>query len=131
MDDFDVFMTDPTTSFVSPPPLSNADIVSLAGDNNSPPVQASYNPPLIGSDQQKLGSGISLPNIAQLGTDVGTAVGTIQRQAAQAKANYNAAQGAAASGNSLSTWWLYASTTDKLMVGLAIVGIIVAFNHEG
>ena len=67
-----------------------------------------------------------LGSIGTTARDLGTAVGKIQRDMRTASENYRQARDAAASGNSLSLWWQYASTTDKLMVGLAVVGIIVA-----
>lgn len=74
-----------------------------------------------------LGSiGTTVQNLPAIAQSAGTLVGTAQHNIAQAGTNYTNAQQAAASGNQLSTWWQYASTTDKLMIGLAVVGILIA-----
>lgn len=74
-----------------------------------------------------LGSiGTTLQQLPATARSLGTAVGTAKHDLHQAQANYTAAEHAASTGNGLSTWWQYASTTDKLMVGLAVVGIFVA-----
>lgn len=74
-----------------------------------------------------LGDAASLiQNAPNIGKQLGTAVGTAQNNINKGITNFQTAQSAAASGNNLSTWWQYASTTDKLMIGLAIVGILVA-----
>jgi hypothetical protein len=77
--------------------------------------------------QNLLGSiGTTIQNAPKIGTALGTAVGNAEHNINQGVANYNHAQSAAASGNNLSTWFQNASTTDKLMIGLAVIGIIVA-----
>lgn len=100
-------------------PFSSTDAVSLEGDGNSPPVVSDVTPQRDSSILQLLGS------IGQQARDLGTALGTAKHDISNAKANYNAAYNNAAAGNSLGTWWMYASTTDKLMVGLGVAGILV------
>lgn len=99
---------------------TDRDLTVLQGDGNSPPLQSDNSPQSSSSVLQLLGS------IGTTARDVGTAVGTVQKQFKDASVNYNQARTNAAGGNKLGTWWMYASTTDKLMVGLAVVGIIVA-----
>ena len=96
------------------------DIKILSGDGNSPPVQSDDSGQIASTALQKLGS------IGDTARDLGTAIGTFRRNISGAGAQYRAAQDAAYNGNSLSTWWQYASTTDKLMVGLAVVAILVS-----
>lgn len=99
---------------------SVADVKILQGDGNSMPVQTDSSGQVASTPLQILGS------IGSTARDLGTAVGTIKRDFKTAGAQYRNAENAASTGNSLSTWWQYASTTDKLMVGLAVVAIIVA-----
>ncbi len=98
------------------------DFTELQGDGNSAPVVSDVTPQTTPTLQQLLGSG----GIVQTARDLGTAVGTIQQQINAAGPAYTQARTNAATGNKLGTWWQYASTTDKLMVGLAVIGIIVA-----
>ncbi len=65
-------------------------------------------------------------DIGQTARDLGTAIGTIKRQIGTADDEFKTARDNAASGNKLGTWWQYASTTDKIMVGLAALGVAVA-----
>lgn len=58
--------------------------------------------------------------------DIGTAVGTIEREFDGAGDAYKEARTNARAGNGLGQWWQYASTTDKIMAGLAVVGIAVS-----
>lgn len=131
MDDFLNFGDNIDFSSVNPADLgAPQDAFTLGGDNNSPPLQTDLTYQSASSTLQKLGS----IDYSKLATSVGTAVGTIEKEIKQIGPNYNAAQQAASSTNPLSglaTWWQYASTTDKLMVGLAVLGIVVALNHKG
>lgn len=130
MDSFDMFGMDVFGDSSDPVPdyTSVADYASQAasannalfGDGNSPPVVSDNTNQAAPSILQLLGGA------ANTARDVGTAVGTIQRQIQGVGPAYQAGYNASSTGNSLSTWWQYASTTDKLMVGLAVVGIIVA-----
>ena len=70
---------------------------------------------------QKLGS----IDISSTARNMGAIVGNVQYQAGQAVANFRGARNAAASDNKLMLWWQYASTTDKIMAGLAVAGILV------
>lgn len=99
---------------------SISDIKIMQGDGNSLPVQSDTGAEVASTPLQLLGS------IGKTARDVGTAVGTLQRDLKGASGQYEQARSSAASGNSLGTWWQYASTTDKLMVGLAVVAIFVA-----
>lgn len=104
-----------------------ADIGNLegaAGSGATFPVQTDTTAQSIPSVTQILGSA---PTVAR---DVGTAIGDTQRQLGSLGKIFSGARSNAASGNGLGTWWAYASTTDKLMVGLAVVGIVVALRGE-
>lgn len=131
MDDIDLFMAQgggsgsSDASFAADTNFTNLDDGAL--------ISGAY--PLV-SDQthsgnadtlNKLGSAISDPNLAR---NLGSAVGSIEKQIQGFSGQFNAAKNATATGNSLSTWWMYASTTDKLMVGLAVLGIVVVLVKE-
>jgi hypothetical protein len=93
-------------------------------DNPQTPTDGAYS----GTTQNLLGSvGTVIANLPKTATAIGTAVGTAQHNIAQAGTNYTAAETAAANGNNVGTWWQYASNTDKAMIILAVVGIIVAY----
>lgn len=66
-----------------------------------------------------------LGSIGTTAAQIGTAVGTAQRNIAIAKGQYNAARNDAKNGNSLGTFWLYATPTEKAMIILAAVAIVV------
>jgi hypothetical protein len=84
-----------------------------------------------GTLQNILGSvGDVINNLPQTAKNLGTAVGSVKHTIDVSKTNYKHAETAAASGNNLGTWWQYASTTDKLMIGLAVVGIFVALKGK-
>lgn len=99
---------------------SISDLTALQGDGNSPGVVSDTSGQTSSSPLQLLGS------VGSTARDLGTAVGTLQRDLKNAGKNFSNARNAAANGNSLSTWWQYASTTDKMMVGLAALAILVA-----
>lgn len=101
--------------------VGESDAATLLGDGNDLPVQTDVQPPV--SDSWNLKD--LLGSIGTTAKNLGTAVGTIRKDVKDAKGNYTKAQAAAYSGNSLGTWWQYASTTDKLMVGLGVAGILV------
>jgi len=63
-------------------------------------------------------------NVTLLARNVGTAVGTVKRTASQAETEYRVAEANAASGNKLQQWMQYSSTTDKLTVGIGVVGLL-------
>lgn len=77
--------------------------------------------------QQIMGAIGSAPQIAQ---SLGTAVGTAKANLAKAGAAYNKAETAAASGNSISTWWQYASGTDKAIVLIGIATLLVMLTEK-
>lgn len=97
------------------------DAAELGGDGNNLPVQTDTTLQTQASPLQILGS------IGTTARDLGTVVGTIKRDIQGASANYKAGYDAASSGNSLQQWWLYASMTDKLMVGIGLAGIVALF----
>lgn len=70
-------------------------------------------------------SGITrlLGSIGTAARDIGTAVGTVQRSVSGAPADYDRARLAAKNDNKLSQWWQYASTTDKITVGIGVLGL--------
>lgn len=67
-----------------------------------------------------------LGSIGSTARDLGTAVGTVKRDVKRAGAEYRKAEDAAENGNKLQQWWKYSSDTDKLVVGLAFVGVAIA-----
>lgn len=130
--DYSTIITDPDTGESYDTSVSS-DTASLLGNGNAPPLVS--DPPQSSASggiaqpttSNLLGSiGSILGNAPKIGTALGTAVGTAEHNVQQGITNFNGASSTAASGNSLGTWWTYASTTDKLMVGLAVVGIFVA-----
>lgn len=64
-------------------------------------------------------------SVGQTARDIGTAVGTIERDIKGASQEYQTARNNAKSGNKLGQWWDYAPTTDKVMVGLAAAGLVL------
>ena len=128
----DMVITDPDTGDVYDVGLG-LDTTSLLGDGNAPPLVS--DPPQsatsgtagAGTTQNLLGSvGSLISNAPKIGTSLGTALGTAENNIKTGISNFTGSSTAAASGNSLSVWWANAATTDKVMIGLAVVGIIVA-----
>ena len=116
---------------------------SVEGDENAEVIVEGGGDtiPTVGQEGQKPAdtsiSGYSVRDVlgvitgaAKAAKDVGTAVGTIQREAKQIPINYSTARNAAASGNVLQTWWIQSSQTDKLMVAIGIVGLVIAFKGK-
>ena len=101
------------------------DAAPLLGDGNTLPVVSNVTLQDTGSVLEKLGS----VDYVKAAKDVGTAVGTFQRRVDEAKHGYANSLHAAQTGNSLGSWWQYASTTDKLVVGLAVVTIIIMLDR--
>lgn len=97
------------------------DLPVLQGDGNSPPVQSDTMPQASRSVLETLGGMVG--NISQYARDLGTAVGQVQRDIKGADDAFKGARDAQLSGNNLSTWWQYTSTTDKVMIGLAALGV--------
>ena len=111
--------------------LDNADAMSssgfqadqsVTGDSQTMPTQ-SDSPQVAGPSW----SGIHnlLGAIGTTARDLGTAVGSVKNAANTAKGQYNTAQQNAASGNKLGQWWQYSSTTDKIMVGIGVAGLVL------
>jgi hypothetical protein len=98
--------------------------VMIVGDANSPPV-ISDTPEANGTGGQPFNLKDFLGSLGTTARDVGTAVGTVQRAIKQAPAQYKAGQQAAVQNKPIMQWWQYATTQDKLMVGLAVLGIVV------
>lgn len=107
-------------------PVFNSDILVEGRDNGSVlPVVSDTSQ--YSTSSPFAGIGNVLGSIGTTARDLGTAVGTAQRTVADAKNNYTTAKNAAASGNSISTFWLYATPTEKAMIILAVAGIAVVF----
>ncbi len=68
----------------------------------------------------------SLGTLTTRARELGTAVGTVQRQIQGSGAEFTAARRQAVSGDKMGQWWAYASTTDKVLIGLAAVGVAIA-----
>jgi hypothetical protein len=72
--------------------------------------------------------GSAVRNIGEVSRDIGTAVGTAQGAAKTAEVNYQAARGAAADpgiSGKLRQWWIYSSTNDKIVAGLALAAVAI------
>ncbi len=107
------------------PPIPQSEITLTNSGPNDPPTLSDYNPNSdgnfsVGSTVQLLGSASTVAR------DLGTAAGQISAQVKGAPAAFQKGYNATATNNKLSTWWQYASTTDKMMIGLAVVAILVA-----
>lgn len=97
----------------------NDDVTGIVGVPTQSTDMQNSNDSAYGGFLNKLGS------IGTIATQAGTAIGTAQRQISQAQGNYNAAKANASSGNSIGTFWLYASSTDKIMIVLAATAILI------
>lgn len=97
----------------------NDDVTGIVGVPTQSTDMQNSNDSAYGGFLNKLGS------IGTIATQAGTAIGTAQRQISQAQGNYNAAKANASSGNSIGTFWLYASSTDKIMIVLAAAAILI------
>ena len=99
----------------------------LTGAPNDLPVISSNQQTSVDSPfttfRQLLGS---IGSVAQSARDVGTAVGTVQRDIDNAGKTYNNARVNARTGNSAAQWWNYSNPTDKMMIVLAALGVAVA-----
>lgn len=100
---------------VSDPVTIGNDVVPVTTD---PPVTPSEGP--FTGVQNWLGS---LGTIRETARDLGTAVGTIQRDLKGAQGEYTKARTNASTGNAAGQWWAYASPMDKAMLGIAAVGL--------
>lgn len=120
MDDFDIFAMDGYDDGSGVDTIGVPDDFGiLQGDGNSPPVQTDNTPQRSSSILDILGS------IGSTARDLGTAVGKIEHDVKAAGPAYQEARNNAKTGNSLGTWWQYASTTDKMMVGIGIAGLLL------
>ena len=105
---------------------SNPSNDTVTGDNTLPTVSTDMqnsNDSAFSGFLNKLGS------IGTTATQVGTAVGTAERQIKGAQNNYNSARNAAATGNTPATFWLYATPVEKAMIVLAVVAIVVTVSR--
>src|SRR5262245_54619052 len=116
-EEFD-YSGDPYNEF----PVYDSDVL-ITGSPNQPPV-ISDTPETSVSSVLSSVKGI-LGSIGTTARDIGTAVGTARRDISLAGQQYRTAQQQAYSGNSLGQWWNYSTTQDKLVIGLAVVGILV------
>lgn len=105
--------------------IDNSDVL-IVGEPNSLPTVSDTPEAASSSGWDDLKN--ILGSIGTTARDVGTAVGTAQANLKNAGAQYKAGQQAASNPNTgkLQTWWLYSSSTDKLMVGLAVAALAVA-----
>ena len=67
-----------------------------------------------------------LGSIGTTARNLGTAVGTAKRDIKGAGAQYRAGEKAAERQSKVQQWWMYSTTNDKLVIGLAIAGIAIA-----
>lgn len=104
---------------------SDARVVNdeVTGTNTLPtvsePMQSTDNSDYGKTIGQVLGSAVSTAR------DVGTIVGTVRRTGSDAQKTYTTAQANAASGNKVGQFWQYATPTEKAMIVLAVVAIVV------
>lgn len=97
-----------------------ADVLPVQSDTAQYPNSGSYT-----------GLGNLLGSIGTTAKNAGTLVGTVQKDIKDAGTNFNSAKTAAASGNSISTFWLYATPTEKMMIVLAAAGLVlVLMEHK-
>lgn len=147
MDDIDLFMAQgggsgsADASFVytpNPVPFVNSDVNSLLG-NGSLPVVSTVTQQNSSAGLNMTGSGAASGNMLtsitsilnpQTATALGVAVGNAEKTLAQIKTGFTSGVAAGSNTNPLATWWLYASTTDKLIVGLAAVTLVVMLMQE-
>lgn len=142
MDDFEIWeLNGGGGSSSDDADFTQSDVPSLEG-NGSLPVVSDVTTQNSAGGYNMMGSGGSAGSILgsindaiksapAVARDIGTIVGNTRNVVKQSQANYNAAQSAAASNNQLATWWLYASTTDKLLVGLTVLTIVVMVVKKG
>ena len=102
---------------------------NINGTQNSLPVisdsrQSSLDTPFSGLKNLMGSVGSVVKDITGTARNLGTAVGSIQRDLTGAPNEFERSRKAAESGK-LGTWLNRASTTDKLTVGIGIVGIIL------
>ena len=106
-------------------------LVEGDGSPNTLPVysdtpQSSMDSPYSGYSNIMGTVGDTIQNLPAIARSAGTAIGTAQYKIQQAQRQFSGARNAAANNNGIATWWAYASTTDKMMIGLAVIGIIIA-----
>lgn len=135
MDDIDAFLLNGDEGSGGSEAYFNMDSSSLGG-NGSLPLVSDITTQMPAGSLNQTGSGGSpggvlgsilseIQALPKQAASAGTLVGTIKSDLNQAKVNYAAGQTAASTNNSLATWWLYASTTDKLIVGLTAATVLI------
>lgn len=108
------------------PDFQSDTAVQGAGDNTLPVVSAPQQTS-IDSPWQGIGNVMgTIGSTYKTARDLGTAAGTIKRDFESIKPAFDTAYKNAATGNSAGTWWQYASPTDKAMIALAVIGIVIA-----
>jgi len=102
--------------------------VLVTGDANTPPTISDTPVTSVGS----VFSGIHnlLGGIATIARDTGTIVGETRRIRDTAATQYQSANNAAYTGNKGATWWQYASTTDKVMIGIGVLGLLLVLKGK-
>lgn len=65
----------------------------------------------------------SVGSVREAARDLGTAVGTVQRDLKAAQGEYTTARTNAKAGDGLAQWWQFASPMDKAMLGIAAAGL--------
>lgn len=96
----------------------------LYGSANDAPIVST---PMQSSESSPFSKLIDLlGSVGTVARDLGTAVGKTEADLKAASGEYKTARANALSGNTLGTWWQYASMTDKLVVGLAAAGVVFA-----
>jgi len=100
-------------------------LVTGGNDPNAVPVVSSSPQTSQGSPFDSIVS--ILGSVGRTARDIGTAVGTARRDIATARKEYSVAEANARQGNALGQWWQYSTTQDKLVIGLALAGVIAVF----
>ena len=108
-------------------PTYGSDVLVL-GDSNTPPVYSDTPQTSIGSVFGGLHN--ILGAIGTTARDVGSAVGSVRRSVREAKGQYSTAEKNAESSNKVGQWWQYSSTTDKLMIGIGVLGLVLVLKGK-
>ncbi len=102
--------------------LYSDDILTGAGFNDPALVaMAPQSPSDAGWSFQSIMDAIG--NLGQTARDIGTVVGTAERDIKSVSGEYQTARNNAKTGNRLGQWWDYAPTTEKVMVGIGLAGL--------
>lgn len=111
---------------------------TIYGSSNTPPL-VSDAPQVAGQSGDVLDDVTGMiKKLGQVGTQVigmarefGQAVGAIERGAESAQGAFEAGRADGRRVTAARTWWDTTPTTDKVMIGLAVAGLVYALTHKG